>query len=152
MYPLSGWFHCVGIFYIKYKFCETFTLINSRTGILLSEILLNINLELLSVALPYNYTWICFSLVLIQMRCILCLAFLCFTFSHSIEMCTVAIKNIRNMHPVSTNQTRYILNFNNKYIYIYMCVCVCVCVCVCMCVCVCIFTWALNHYCLFIQR
>ena len=34
--------------------------------------------------------------------------------SHSIDICTVAIKSIRNMHVVSTNQIADILNFNDK--------------------------------------
>ena len=34
--------------------------------------------------------------------------------SHSIDICTVAIKNIRNMHAVSTNQIADILHFNDK--------------------------------------
>ena len=43
------------------------------------------------------------------------LAFLCFTF---IDICTVAIKNIRNMHAVSTNQIADILRFSDSVIYI----------------------------------
>ena len=34
--------------------------------------------------------------------------------SHSIDICTVAIKNIRNMHAVSTNQIADILHFNDN--------------------------------------
>ena len=34
--------------------------------------------------------------------------------SHSIDTCTVAIKNIRNMHAVSINQIADILHFNNN--------------------------------------
>ena len=37
--------------------------------------------------------------------------------SHSFEICTVAIKNIRNMHAVSTNQIADILHFNDKLLY-----------------------------------
>ena len=36
-YLLSCWFHCVDIFYIKFRFCELFTVINSVTRILLIE-------------------------------------------------------------------------------------------------------------------
>ena len=36
------------------------------------------------------------------------------THSHSIDICTVPIKNIKNMHAVSTNQIADILHFNNK--------------------------------------
>ena len=39
MYLLSCWFHCVDIFYIKFRFRETFTVINSLTRILLIETL-----------------------------------------------------------------------------------------------------------------
>ena len=34
--------------------------------------------------------------------------------SHSIDICTVPIKNIRNMHAVSTNQVADILHFNDN--------------------------------------
>ena len=34
--------------------------------------------------------------------------------SHCTDICTVAIKNIRNMHAVSTNQIADILHFNDK--------------------------------------
>ena len=37
--------------------------------------------------------------------------------SNSIDICTVAIKNIRNMHAVSTNQNADILHFNGKAFY-----------------------------------
>ena len=42
------------------------------------------------------------------------LAFLHFTFHWYLHGSTVAIKNIRNMHAVSTNQTADILHFNDK--------------------------------------
>ena len=37
--------------------------------------------------------------------------------SHFIDVCTVAIKNIRNMHTDSTNQIAGILHFNDKEFY-----------------------------------
>ena len=37
--------------------------------------------------------------------------------SHSIDICTVAIKNIGNMHVVSTNKIADILHFNDKWPY-----------------------------------
>ena len=37
--------------------------------------------------------------------------------SHSIYICTVAIKNIRNMHVFSTKQIADILHFNDKFVY-----------------------------------
>ena len=40
--------------------------------------------------------------------------------SHSIDICTVAIKNIRNVHAVSTNQIADILHFNDKKLYILL--------------------------------
>ena len=43
MYLLSCWFHCVEIFYIKFRFCEAFTIINSVTRILLIETLYKYN-------------------------------------------------------------------------------------------------------------
>ena len=36
--------------------------------------------------------------------------------SHSIDICTVGNKNIRNMHAVSTNHVADILHFRDKYI------------------------------------
>ena len=36
--------------------------------------------------------------------------------SHSIDICTVAIKNIRNMDAVSTNKIGDIMHFNDSYI------------------------------------
>ena len=38
--------------------------------------------------------------------------------SHSTDICTVAIRNIRNMHAVSTNQIGDILHFNDKARYL----------------------------------
>ena len=38
--------------------------------------------------------------------------------SHSIDICTVAIKNIRNIRAISTNQIVDILHFNNNYCYL----------------------------------
>ena len=50
--------------------------------------------------IPVN---VCFRLVQIQMFSI---SHLAFRVSHSIDICTVAIKNIKNMHAVSTNQMK----------------------------------------------
>ena len=41
MYLLSCWFHCVDIFYIKFRFCETCTATSSVTRNLLIETLSN---------------------------------------------------------------------------------------------------------------
>ena len=38
-YLISCWFQCVNIFYIRFRFCETFTVVNSVARILLIEIL-----------------------------------------------------------------------------------------------------------------
>ena len=40
-YLLSCWFHCVDIFYIKFRSCETFTVTNSEAMLLLIETLSN---------------------------------------------------------------------------------------------------------------
>ena len=37
--------------------------------------------------------------------------------SHSIDICTVAIKNVKNIHAVSTNQIPGILHFNDNEQY-----------------------------------
>ena len=63
---------------------------------------------------PVTPIYVCFRLVENQMFCISCLAFLRFT----LYRCTVAIKSIRNMHAVSTNQIEDILHFNYKNIKI----------------------------------
>ena len=70
-YLLSCWFHRVDIFRIKFRLSEIFAVVN-----LVSRIL---NLELLSVDLPFTYTS-CFMLVKTQMFSIFHLAFLRFTF------------------------------------------------------------------------
>ena len=41
--------------------------------------------------------------------------------SNSNVICTAAIKNIRNMHAVSTNQITDILHFNDKSEYLMQC-------------------------------
>ena len=51
------------------------------------------------------------------MFCISRLAFLRFTFHHSIDICTVVIKNIKNIHAVSTNQIADILHYNDNTKY-----------------------------------
>ena len=37
--------------------------------------------------------------------------------SHSVDMCTVAIKNIRNVHAFATNQIAGILHFSDNVSY-----------------------------------
>ena len=41
MYLLSCWFHCVDVFYMKLRFCESYKVVNSVNGILLIEALSN---------------------------------------------------------------------------------------------------------------
>ena len=52
--------------------------------------------------------------------------FICFVYpallfcvSRFIDICTVAIKNIRNMHAVSTNQIADVLHFNDNAKYVF---------------------------------
>ena len=54
-----------------------------------------------------------------EFKCFVYIAYLS-CISHSIDICTVGNKNIRNMHAVSTNHIADILHFNDKYIYIYI--------------------------------
>ena len=54
-----------------------------------------------------------FRLVEIQVFCISRFTFLRFTF---IDICTVAVKSLRNMNTVSINPVAYILRFNDKYV------------------------------------
>ena len=95
MYPLSCWFHCVDIFWIKYGFGETGTATNSMTRILLIETQSNFRTIKCCVIKCYPS----------QLSCV----------SHSINIFTLAIKNIRNMHAVSTNQIADFLHFNDNY-------------------------------------
>ena len=114
-YLLSCWFDCVDIFYIKFRFCETFTEINSVTRTLLIETLSKFR------------TVKCWFTLYIHMYVLGLCKFKCFVYStkfscvsHSIDTCTVVIKNIRNMHAVSTNHIADIMHFNNESIYIYI--------------------------------
>ena len=68
-------------------------------------------LELLSVDLSYTYK--CMFYVSANSN-VLYIPPRLSAFSHSIDICTIAIKNVRNMHPVSTNQIADILNFNDN--------------------------------------
>ena len=63
---------------------------------------------MLIYSIPAN---VCFRLVPIQMFSISHLAFLRFTIRFN---CTIAIKNIKNIHAVSTNQIVDALHFNDK--------------------------------------
>ena len=74
-YLLSCRFHCVDIFYINFRSCETFTITNSRAILLLIKTLSNY--EMLIYPIPAN---VCFRLVQIQMFYISRLAFRRFTF------------------------------------------------------------------------
>ena len=105
-YLLSCWFHCVDIFYIKFRFRETFTVINSVTRILLIETLYKFRTIMCWFTLcKYKF---------VKFKCFVCPASISCV-SHSIHTCTVAIKSIRNMHAVSTNQIADILHFNDNY-------------------------------------
>ena len=57
-YLLSSWLCCVDIFYAKFRFCETFTSINSVSRVLLNETLYKF--KTISVDLPYTYICVCF--------------------------------------------------------------------------------------------
>ena len=74
-YLLSCRFHCVDIFYVNFRSCETFTITNSRAILLLIKT--PSNYEMLIYPIPAN---VCFRLVQIQMFYISRLAFLRFTF------------------------------------------------------------------------
>ena len=78
----------------------------------MEAIFLESNLELLNVDLPYfTHFKFKFKLVKIQMFCI---SHGPYYVLHSIDICTVPIKNVRNMEAVSVNQSLDILNFNDK--------------------------------------
>ena len=61
---------------------------------------------------PIPTTHVCFRLIKTQMFCKFDPASL-----SCISHCTVAVKNIRNMHAVSTKQIAEILHFNDKLVY-----------------------------------
>ena len=107
-YLLSCRFHCVDIFYINFRSCETFTITNSGAILLLIETLSNFRFMK------------CWFILYQQMYVLGWCKFKCFLYpasfpvSHSIDICAVAIKNIKNMHAVSTNQLADILHFNDN--------------------------------------
>ena len=90
-------------------FFETFTVINSVTRNLL-------------IKTVYKFKTIkCWFTLYFHMHVLGYYKFKCFVYptslsrvSHSIDICTVAIENIRNMQAVSTNQIADILHFSDK--------------------------------------
>ena len=76
-YLLIYRFHCVDIFYINFRPCETSTATNSGAIFLLIETLSNFRTRNVNLYIPAN---LCFRLVQIQMFSISHLAFLHFTF------------------------------------------------------------------------
>ena len=92
-YLLSCRFRC-DIFYIYFRSCETFTITNSEAILLLIETLFNFR------------TMKCWFILYLKM-------YMVSANSNVFYICTVAIKNIKNMHAVSTNQIADILHFNN---------------------------------------
>ena len=48
------------------------------------------------------------------MYCIFRLGFLHFTFRYTVAMCTIVIKNISNMHAISTSEIADVMHFNDK--------------------------------------
>ena len=80
---------------------------NSVTRILLKHL---INLELLSVYLPFTFT--CMFPVSINSNVLHIPPR--FFISHSIDICSVAIKSIRKIHALSTNQIADILYFHDN--------------------------------------
>ena len=108
-YLLNCRFHCVDIFYINFRSCETFTVTNSGAILLLIETLSNFRtMKCWFDPIPTNA---CFRLVQIQMFSISCLAFLRFTFYWYLHG---SKKNIKNTHAVSTNQIADSFHFNDK--------------------------------------
>ena len=100
---------CVGILYIKFKLSETFTVINSLTRILLIGTLykfrtikcwFTLYLHIYTLG-KYKFSFFVYPA---SLSCV----------SHSIDICTVAITNIKNMYAVPTNQITDILHFNDN--------------------------------------
>ena len=92
------------LFFTNFRSCETFTEKKSRAILLLIEPLSNFR------------TIKCWFILYLQGYILGQCKFKCIVYptrlscnSHSIDICTVAIKNIKNMHAVSTNQIADIL-------------------------------------------
>ena len=101
-YLHSFWFYCIGIFYTKFRFCEIFTVINSVARILLIQTRCNLfrTIKRWFTTLYSNHMYILSSFL---------------AFHIQLTFCTEVIKNIRNIHTVSTNQNADILHFNDKH-------------------------------------
>ena len=98
-YLLSWWFHRVDLFYIRFRFFETFTVINSVTRTLLIQTLYKFRtINCLFTLYPHMYV-----LGLHKFKCFVYPTSLSCV-SNSIDVFSVAIKNIRNRHLVLTNQ------------------------------------------------
>ena len=67
-----------------------------------------------------TYTCIMYVLGCYKFKCFVYPAYLSCV-SHSVDICTVAIKNIWNMQAVSTNQIADILHFNDNKWYSFKC-------------------------------
>ena len=80
---------------------------NSATSILLIETLYQFR----TIKLLFSLYLHMYVLGSYKSKCFVYPASLSFV-SHSIDICTVAIKNLRNMHAVSTSQIADILHFN----------------------------------------
>ena len=114
-YLLSCRFQSVDIFYIKFRSCETFTVTNSGAILLLTETLSKFR----AIKCRFILYLQMYVLGYCKFKCFVYPAWL-FCVSHSIDICMVAIENIRNMHTVSTNQIADILHFNDKCKYLLL--------------------------------
>ena len=101
-YLRSCWFHCFNIFCIKLRFCETFTVINFVTRTLFIE------------ALPKFRTIKCWFTLYLPMYVLDLYKFKCFVYpaslscvSHSIDICTVAIKYQKYARCLNQSNCRY---------------------------------------------
>ena len=102
IYLLCCRFHYVHIFYIKFRSCETFKVTNFGARLLLIETLSNFR------AIE------CWFILYLQMYVLGWCKLKCFLYpaklscvSHSIDICTEAIKNIRKIHALATQRVFY---------------------------------------------
>ena len=114
-YLLSCRFYCVHIFYINFRSRETLTVTNSGAILLLIETLSNfrtikVSVSQCKVSVIYPKVSVNSNVLYIQP------SFPAFLIP------LIIIKNIKNMHAVSTNQIAEILHFNdnNHYLYKYI--------------------------------
>ena len=105
--------YCVDLIYIEFRFCETFIVRDSVIRIFLIETLYKFR-TMKDWFFPYLHMYV---LVKHKFRCFVYPTSLSCV-SQFIDICTVAIKSIRNTHAVPLNKIGNISHFNDKGCYL----------------------------------